>query len=144
MELNKKFKWGMVGLIVVSVLIWIWGFFISGFESNGGIATDVLLIWAYAMVAIALIAWIAIGLFINAKNDKSFLKKTGIVLAGIVVICLGAFLLAPANPAVGMLAQPTHGVLKLTDTILNLTYLAGGLAIIAIIVGEIRLSRIKK
>ena len=36
-----------------------------------------------------------------------------------------------------MLEQPSKSTLKLTDTILNLTYLVGGLTILSIIVGEI-------
>ena len=40
-------------------------------------------------------------------------------------------------PAVGMAQQPSASTLKLTDTILNLTYLTGGVAIVSIIVGEV-------
>ena len=142
-NINKLFKWLMLGLIVVSVVLLIAGF-IAGFEANGGAMTDVLLFWAYIMVGLTLVATIVFGLWIGLKNKALSLKKLGIGLVGVVVVCALAYLLAPGKPAMGMLVQPDAQTLKLTDTILNLTYLAGGLAIIAIIVGEIRLGMTNK
>lgn len=129
----------MLGLLVISAVMLVWGF-IFGFETKDGIASDVLLIWGYIMVALALIATLAFGLWIGVKNDPKILKKLGIGAVVLAVVVLGAYFLAPGKPAMGMLAQPGASTLKLTDTILNLTYLAGGLAIIAIIVGEVRIA----
>ena len=45
-------------------------------------------------------------------------------------------MLAPGTPAVGYLGEPvSDGTLKLTDTILNLTYLLFGGALAALVVG---------
>lgn len=136
---NKLFKWLMLGLIVVSVVLLIVGS-VAGFESNDGKMTDVLLYWGYAMIGLAIVATVVFGLWISIKNNPKVLVKLGIGLAGVAAVCLVAYLLAPGKPAMGMLVQPDGATLKLTDTILNLTYFAGAAAIIAIIVGEVRLA----
>ena len=133
----------MVALIIISVALLIWGFAV-GFESNDGRAVETLLYWAYVMIGIAVASWVLVGLFISAKNNPKSLIKTGIILVGAAVICLVAYLLAKGEPAMGMLVQPAQGELKLTDTILNLTYFFGAAAIIAIIVGEIRMAMVNK
>ena len=57
------------------------------------------------------------------------------------VLCFIAFLLAKGNPAMAYNGpEVSAGTLKLTDTILNLTYIVGGAAILAIIVGEVRMA----
>ena len=141
MKLNKIFKWGMVVLILISVAILVWGFsagFANGDEALP--ATNVLLTWAAIMIGIALFCWIVIGLIISVKNDPKSIVKMGIVLVGIAAVCLVAYLLAKGDPVPGAAVTATDGELKLTDTILNLTLIAGVGAIVAIIVGEIRLA----
>ena len=127
----------MVVLIVVTVALLVLGF-INGFESNGGKPVDTLLTWAYIMIGIALFSVIVVGLFINIKNNPKSLIKLLIGLVAVAAVCAIAYLLAPGNPAVALTTeQPSQATLKLTDTILNLTYFAGGVAILSIIVGEI-------
>lgn len=141
MKLNKIFKLGMVVLILISVAILVWGFsagFAIGDEALP--ATNVLLTWAAIMICIALFCWIVIGLIISVKNDPKSIVKMGIALVGIAVVCLVAFLLAKGDPVPGAAVTATSGELKLTDTILNLTLIAAVGAIVAIIVGEIRLA----
>ena len=141
MKLNKIFKWGMVVLILISVAILVWGFsagFANGDEALP--ATNVLLTWAAIMIGIALFCWIVIGLIISVKNDPKSIVKMGIVLVGIAAVCLVAYLLAKGDPVPGAAVTATDGELKLTDTILNLTLIAGVGAIVAIVVGEIRLA----
>ena len=140
MKLNKIFKWGLVVLILISVALLVFGF-VKGFETNDAKAVDALLGWAYIMIGLALFAWIVLGLVISILNDPKSLIKMGIVLVGIAAVCLVAFLLAKGNPAVGYTGAPVSaGMLKLTDTVLTLTAIAGVGAILAIIVGEIRLA----
>ena len=140
MKLNKIFKWGLVVLILVSVALLVWGFAV-GFESNGAKPVDVLLSWAGIMLALALVAWIVVGLIISIKNDPKSIIRMAIVLVGVAVVCFIAYLLAKGDPAVGYTGKPvSDGMLKLTDTILNLTLIAGVGAILAIIIGEIRLA----
>ena len=147
MNINKIFKWGMVVLIAISVAILVWGF-AAGWPKIGQPANapvNALLTWAVIMVAIALFCWVIIGLIKSILNDPKNLVKIGLVLVGAVVLCLVAFLFAKGNPAIGYTGKPvTEGQLKLTDTILNLSYITGAAAIVAIIVGEIRMSTASK
>ena len=137
MKLNKIFKWGMVALIIVSVALLIWGFS-KGFEGN---TVDILLYWTYAMLGIALFSWVVVGLVVGAKNDPKSLVKIGIVILGVAALCLVAWVLAKGDPAVGYTGPAVSaGTLKLTDSILNLIYIVGGAAILAIVVGEVRMA----
>ena len=133
----------MLALIVISFLLLVIGS-AKGFEANDGAWTDVLLYWAYIMIGLTLVATVVVGLWIGIKNDPKMLVKVGIGAAAVVVVCLVAYLLAAGKPAMGMLTQPDASTLKLTDTILNLTYFVGVLAVIAIIVGEVRLAIVNK
>ena len=127
-------------LIVISVALLVWGW-VKGYpaqvaDDNGTV--DPLLFWAYIMVGIALFCILIVGLFLAIKNNPKVLVKYGLVLVGIAALCLVCYLLAKGAPAVGLTTdQPSAGTLKLTDTILNLTYVTGAVAIVSIIVGEI-------
>ena len=137
MKLNKIFKWGMVALIVLSVVLLILGFS----KDFGGSSVDTLLYWTYGMLGLALFCVIIVGLIVGAMNNPKSLVKIGIILVGVAALCLIAYLLAKGDPAVGYTGAPvTGGTLKLTDTVLNLTYIVGGAAILAIVVGEIRMA----
>ena len=141
MKLNKIFKWGLVVLILISVAILVWGF-ASGF-ANGAEAlppTNTLLTWAAIMIGIALFCWVVIGLIISIINDPKSIIRMGIVVVAIAAVVLVAYLLAKGNPIPNSTVTATPGELKLTDTILTLTAIAGVGAILAIIVGEIRLA----
>ena len=146
MKLNKIFKWGMVVLILISVAILIWGF-VAGFN-DGPTAlppTNALLTWALIMIGIAVFCWLVIGLIVSVVNDPKSLVRIGLVLVGAAVLCLVSYLLASGAPAMGYTGDPvTPGTLKLTDAILNLTYICGAAAILAIVVGEIRMAIVNK
>lgn len=135
---SKIFKLVMLVLIVISVVLLVWGFF-AGFEANDGRAVEVLLYWAYAILALAILAVVVFGLIISVKNDPKSFVRLGIGLLAIAAICFVAYLIAPGKMPLqwNNAKMPTASELKLTDTILNLTYFTGALAIISIIVGEI-------
>lgn len=128
----------MVLLIVVSVVLLVMGFAAGWKEGN----VDTLLGWTYCMVGLALAAVIIVGLIVGVANDPKSLVKLGLGLVVVAVVCFVAYLIAPGSPAVNLTSmdQPSAATLKLTDTILYLTYFAGILAVVAIIVGEIRLA----
>ena len=126
----------MVILIIVSVVLLVLGFTAGWKESN----VDTLLTWTYIMVGLAIAAVLIVGLVIGAINDPKSLVKLGIGLVVVAVVCFLAYLIAPGAPAMGMLQQPSAATLKLTDTILYLTYFVGIVAILSIVVGEIRLA----
>ena len=129
----------MVGLIAVSVILLVWGF-IAGFESNGGKAVDVMFYWTYIMIALSLIAVVVFGIYIGFKNNPKSIVRLGIGIVAVAAICFVVYLISPGKPAMGMLEQPDQATLRLTDTVLNLTYIAGVCAILAIIAGEIVMS----
>ena len=133
---NKIFKWTMVLLIVISVVLLVVGFAAGWKEGN----VDTLLAWTYIMVGLAIAAVVIVGLVIGAINDPKSLVRLGIGLVVVAAVCFVTYLIAPGSPAMGMLEQPSAGTLKLTDTILYLTYFAGIAAVLSIVVGEIRLA----
>lgn len=146
MKLNKFFKTLMLVLILVSVGLLVWGS-VVGFTTNDGQAVDVLFYWAYVMVGLAVASWVLVGLVLMAKNNPKSLIKVGIVLVAAAALAFVAYLLAPGNPAVGrenISPADTLATLKLTDTVLNLTYFASAAAVVAIIIGEIRLAIINR
>ena len=146
MKLNKFFKILMLVLILVSVGLLVWGS-VVGFTTNDGQAVDVLFYGAYVMVGLAVASWVLVGLVLMAKNNPKSLIKVGIVLVVAAALAFVAYLLAPGNPAVGrenISPADTLATLKLTDTVLNLTYFAGAAAVVAIIIGEIRLAIINR
>ena len=146
MKLTKFFKILMLVLILVSVGLLVWGS-VVGFTTNDGQAVDVLFYWAYVMVGLAVASWVLVGLVLMAKNNPKSLIKVGIVLVVAAALAFVAYLLAPGNPAVGrenISPADTLATLKLTDTVLNLTYFAGAAAVVAIIIGEIRLAIINR
>ena len=133
----KIFKWISWALLLISVGLAVWAFTQFG-KGGEGAAVETMLYWAYAMLAIALVAVLCVGIYVTAKNDPKSLVRIGIALAVAAALCLVAYLLASGNPLVGPSnVTPSEGELKLTDTVLNLTYILGAGAIVAIIAGEI-------
>ena len=137
MKYDKIIKWVLVALFVVGVVLSFLGFAI-GFEKADNAPVDVMLYCAYAYALIAILTVVFGVVVIGGMNDPKSLIKLGIGIAAIAVIVLLAWLLAPGTPAVGYLGEPvSDGALKLTDTILNLTYLLFGGSIVALIAGWI-------
>ncbi|MBQ2109273.1 MAG: hypothetical protein II476_04660 [Bacteroidales bacterium] len=138
---NKIFKWIMLAISVVALGLLVWGF-VKGFpanvaEDNGTV--DPLLNWGYVVIGIALFCVIVVGTIVSAINNPKSLVKLGIVLVAIAAVCFVVYLLSPGNEALNLTIEklPSATTLKLTDTVLNLTYLSGALAILAIVFGEI-------
>ena len=137
MKYEKIIKWILVALFIVGIVFSVYGF-IVGFETNGNAPVDNILYCAYAFAATALLA-VVFGVVVigGINNPKSLLKLVlGLVAVGAIIAV--AYVLAPGTPAVGYLGEPvSDGTLKLTDTVLNLTYFTFGLSILALIVGWI-------
>ena len=137
MKYEKILKWILLVLFIVGVVFSFYGFAV-GFESNGDAPVDNILYCAYAFAAIAILAVIAGVVVISGINNPKSLLKLFIGLVAVAVVIAGAYLLAPGTPAVGYLGEPVSDMtLKLTDTMLNLTYLLCGGAILSLIVGAI-------
>ena len=137
MKYEKIIKWILVALFIVGIVFSVYGF-IVGFESNGNAPVDNILYCAYTFAGLAVLA-VVLGVVVigGINNPKSLLK----MFAGLVVIAAiaaVAYVLAPGTPAVGYLGEPvSDGTLKLTDTVLNLTYFAFGAALLSLVVGWI-------
>ena len=135
MKYDKIIKWLLAILFVVGIVFSFYGFAV-GFETNGNAPVDNILYCAYAFAAIAILA-VVIGVVVigGINNPKSLLKLVlGLVaLAAVVAV---AYVLAPGTPAVGYIGpEVPAGTLKLTDTILNLTYLLFGASILSLVIG---------
>ena len=137
MKYEKIIKWLLLALFIVGAVFSFYGFAV-GFDSNADAPVDNMLYCTYAFAGIALLA-VVFGVVIigGINNPKSLLK----MLLGLVVIggiAAVAYVLAPGTPAVGYLGEPvSDGTLKLTDTVLNLTYFTFGASILALVVGWI-------
>ena len=130
--MNKIFKitgWvlGLLG-IVFGILAFV----------NEGSSVDLLLRYTYFLFFAAVVIWIGLAIFIAGRNNpKNLLKAAGVVV-GVAALVVLAYVLSAGAPALNVKTQPTPQWLKLTDTMLLLTYVLGGAAIVAIIVGAIR------
>ena len=137
MKYDKIIKWVLVALFIVGIVFSVYGF-IVGFESNGNAPVDNLLYCTYAYAGIALLAVVFGVVVIGGINNPKSLLKMVLGLVAIAAIVAVAYVLAPGTPAVGYLGEPvSDGTLKLTDTVLNLTYFTFGLSILALVVGWI-------
>ena len=137
MKYDKIIKWVLVALFIVGIVFSVYGFLV-GFESNGNAPVDNILYCAYAFAAIALLAVVIGVVVIGGINNPKSLLKLGLGLVAVGAIVAVAYVLAPGTPAVGYLGEPvSDGTLKLTDTVLNLTYFTFGLSILALVVGWI-------
>ena len=137
MKYEKIIKWVLAVLFVVGIVFSFYGFLV-GFESNGNAPVDNMLYCAYAFALIT-VAAVVFGVVVigGINNPKSLLKLLAGLVAIVAVVAV-AYVLAPGTPAVGYLGDPvSDNTLKLTDTMLNLTYFLFGGALLALVAGWI-------
>lgn len=130
--MNKIFKITGWVLGLLGIVLGILAFF------NGGSAIDLLLRYTYVLFIAAVVIWIGLSIFIAGRNNPKHLLKAAGVVVGVAALVVLAYVLSSGAPALNVKTQPTPQWLKLTDTMLLLTYVLGGAAIIAIIVGAVR------
>ncbi len=128
----KVIKVILLCFLLISVGVALFAF-IKGFND---LSVDLLFYWTYAMIAVAVLAIVFVAGALGIKNDKKFLWKLLAIAGGALVVCAAVYFLSPGAPAVGLAQQPSDTTLKLTDTVLNLTYLISAAAIVAVVVGE--------
>ena len=135
MKYEKIIKWILVALFIVGIVFSVYGF-IVGFNTNGNAPVDLILYCTYAFAGIAILAVLFGVVVIGGINNPKSLLKLGLGLVAIAAIVAVAYVLAPGTPAVGYLGEPVSDqTLKLTDTVLNLTYFTFGASILALIIG---------
>ena len=130
--MNKVFKITGWVLGLLGIVLGILAFF------NGGSAIDLLLRYTYVLFIAAVVIWIGLSIFIAGRNNPKHLLKAAGVVVGVAALVVLAYVLSSGAPALNVKTQPTPQWLKLTDTMLLLTYVLGGAAIVAIIVGAVR------
>ena len=137
MKYEKIIKWVLVALFIVGVVFSFYGFAV-GFESNGNAPVDNILYCAYAFAGVTILAVLFGVVVIGGMNNPKSLLKLLLGIVAIAAVVAVAYVLAPGTPAVGYLGDPvSDGTLKLVDTVLNLTYLLFGAAILSLVVGWI-------
>ena len=135
----KILMWVLLG---VGAGVVVWGAAIKGVPAtpaDDGAAVEVILYWAYALVALAVASIVVLGLYTTAaqKGIKGILKLLGVVVGACVVVG-GAFLLAKFQGGNIVLANgATPSDILITNTVLNLTYLLCGLAVVSILFSAI-------
>ena len=135
MKYEKIIKWVLAVLFVVGIVFSFYGFAV-GFESNGNAPVDNILYCAYAFAAITILAVLFGVVVIGGMNNPKSLLKLLLGIVAIVAVVAVAYVLAPGTPAVGYIGDPvSDGTLKLVDTVLNLTYLLFGAAILSLVIG---------
>ena len=137
MKYAKIIKWILAVLFVVGIVFSFYGFLV-GFESNGNAPVDNMLYCAYAFALVTVAAVVFGVVVIGGINNPKTLLKLFAGLIAIVAVVAVAYVLAPGTPAIGYLGEPvSDGTLKLTDTMLNLTYFLFGGALLALVAGWI-------
>ncbi len=137
MKYDKIIKWILLALFIVGAVFSFYGFAV-GFESNKSAPVDNILYCTYAFALVAILAVLFGVIVIGGINNPKNLLKLGLGLVVIAAIVGVAYVLAPGTPAVGYLGEPvSDATLKMTDTILNLTYFLCGGAILSLIIGGI-------
>ena len=137
MKYAKIIKWILAVLFVVGIVFSFYGFLV-GFESNGNAPVDNMLYCAYAFALVTVAAVVFGVVVIGGINNPKTLLKLFAGLIAIVAVVAVAYVLAPGTPAIGYLGEPvSDGTLKLTDTMLNLTYFLFGGALVALVAGWI-------
>ena len=132
-KIIKIIAW-VLGLLGIVLGVWCLA---NGSATNEG-PVDAVLRYAYILLIAAVVILLGLAIIMGAKNDPKSLVRALIILVGIAVLVAIAYALASGAPALNVKQQPSGSMLKLTDTMLVLTYILGGAAIVAIIFGVIR------
>ena len=132
-KLSKIIGW-VLGIIGIVLGIWC---LTKGEASNEG-PVNLLLRYSYFLLIAAIVILLGLALIQTAKNNPKGLIKALCVIVGVAALVAIAYALASSDPIVSLKSQPSAGTLKLTDTVMKLTYILGGAAIVSIIFGVIR------
>ncbi len=132
-NISKIIGW-VLGILGIVLGIWC---LTKGEASNEG-PVNLLLRYSYFLLIAAVVILLGLALIQAARNNPKSLIKALCVIVGIAALVAIAYSLASSDPIVSLKKQPDAGTLKLTDTIMKLTYILGGAAIVSIIFGVIR------
>ena len=132
-NISKIIGW-VLGIIGIVLGIWC---LTKGEASNEG-PVNLLLRYSYFLLIAAVVILLGLAIIQTARNNPKGLIKALCVIVGVAALVAIAYALASSDPIVSLKAQPSESTLKLTDTVMKLTYILGGAAILSIIFGVIR------
>ncbi|MBO6249061.1 MAG: hypothetical protein J6N54_09640 [Bacteroidales bacterium] len=132
-KISKIIGW-VLGIVGIVLGIWCLA---KGEATNEG-PVNLLLRYSYFLLIAAVVILLGLAIIQTAKNNPKGLIKALCVIVGVAALVAIAYALASSDPIVSLKKQPDAGTLKLTDTIMKLTYILGGAAIVSIIFGVIR------
>ena len=132
-NISKIIGW-VLGILGIVLGIWC---LTKGEASNEG-PVNLLLRYSYFLLIAAVVILLGLAIIQTARNNPKGLLKALCVIVGVAALVSIAYALASSDPIVSLKKQPDAGTLKLTDTIMKLTYILGGAAIVSIIFGVIR------
>jgi len=132
-NISKIIGWvlGIVGIVLGILCL------ANGGATNEG-PVNILLRYSYFLLIAAVVILLLLAIIQTPKNNPKGLLKALCVIVGVAALVAIAYALASSDPIVSLKKQPDAGTLKLTDTIMKLTYILGGAAIVSIIFGVIR------
>ena len=132
-NISKIIGWvlGIVGIVLGILCL------ANGGATNEG-PVNILLRYSYFLLIAAVVVLLGLAIIQTARNNPKGLLKALCVIVGVAALVAIAYALASSDPIVSLKKQPDAGTLKLTDTIMKLTYILGGAAILSIIFGVIR------
>lgn len=132
-NISKIIGW-VLGIIGIALGIWCLA---KGEASNEG-PVNALLRYSYFLLIAAVVVLLGLAIIQTARNNPKGLLKGLCVIVGIAALVAIAYALASGDPIVGLKTQPSASTLKLTDTVMVLTYILGGAAILSILFGVVR------
>ena len=132
-KISKIIGW-VLGIVGIVLGIWCLA---KGEATNEG-PVNLLLRYSYFLLIAAVVILLGLAIIQTAKNNPKGPIKALCVIVGVAALVAIAYALASSDPIVSLKSQPSAGTLKLTDTVMKLTYILGGAAIVSIIFGVIR------
>ncbi|MBR5704156.1 MAG: hypothetical protein IKX45_07905 [Bacteroidales bacterium] len=116
MKLAKYLKWILLGISAILLVV----FFLLPHNTASDPMVDTYIIWAYVLVAIALILVLAFLLIDVSKTKKSLFTFLALIVGAIVLVA-ACWLLAPGGE-VATNAEYTPKISKFSDAALYVTY----------------------
>jgi len=134
MRNKKAIKFLEIALLIISLVVFVLG--IVAIKTIDSPMLNVLLGWAYFLVVFALVFTLGFPLANAFKSKKGFLKLI-LLIVGVVVICGGAYLIAPGN-AISVNVETTHADFKFADAVIFICYLFIAAAFVALVWSGLR------
>lgn len=132
MKYSKYIQYLLFAVSIVLLAV----FYLTHTGSTTDKILDVNLFWAYALIGIGAVLALIFPLAKAFKTKKGFITLL-ILIAGVVVVIGGCYLLAPGTP-IELNQEVSAATFKFTDTALYVTYVFVAASIIALLWSAIR------